>query len=111
MQTLSELIGKRIKEIRKSKNIKQVELANLIDIEPTNLSKIEKGIHLPKDETIVKIANALSINTQDLFVFDHIIPKVELINKINEIVAISEIEDLKFFYRTLVAYIEAKNIK
>ena len=55
MQTLSVLLGQRIKEVRESKNIKQVELANMIDIEPTNLSKIEKGAHLPKNETINRI--------------------------------------------------------
>ena len=43
MISISMLLGKRIKELRESKNIKQVTLADMIDIEPTNLSKIEKG--------------------------------------------------------------------
>ena len=55
MSSLSVLVGKRIREIRESKNIKQVELANMIDVEATNLSKLEKGAHLPKEENIRKI--------------------------------------------------------
>ena len=46
MTSISVLVGKRIKAIREAQHIKQVELANMIDIEPTNLSKIEKGVHL-----------------------------------------------------------------
>ena len=52
MEKLSEIIGKRNKEIRESKNIKQVQLAEMVDMEPTNLSKLEKGIHLPKKEKL-----------------------------------------------------------
>ena len=52
MTTLSVLFGKRVKEIRESKNIKQIELANMIDVEATNLRKLEKGVHLPKEENI-----------------------------------------------------------
>ena len=47
MTTLSKLVGKRIRELREEKNIKQVELAEMIDMGPTNLSKLEKGVHLP----------------------------------------------------------------
>ena len=52
MSNLSEQLGKRISEIRKARGIKQSELAELIDIEATNLSKIERGIHLPKIDKI-----------------------------------------------------------
>ena len=50
MSTLSMQVGKRIKELREARNLKQVELAELIDMEATNLSKLEKGAHLPKEE-------------------------------------------------------------
>lgn len=48
MSTLSMQVGKRIKELREAKGMKQVELADLIDMETTNLSKLEKEVHLPK---------------------------------------------------------------
>ena len=109
MQTLSVLLGKRIKEIRESKNIKQVELANMIDIEPTNLSKIEKGVHLPKDETINKILNALNTDMDNLFKFEHIKEKEVLLNHINKLISNAKTEDLQFFYKVIISYNETKH--
>ena len=106
--SISILLGKRIRDIREAKHIKQVELANMIDIDPTNLSKIEKGAHFPKDETLNKILKALNIDIKDLFYFEHMQDKSELLKNINKILADAKTEDLQFFYRTLVAYKEAK---
>ncbi len=106
--SISILLGKRIRDIREAKHIKQVELANMIEIEPTNLSKIEKGAHFPKDETLNKILKALNIDIKDLFYFEHMQDKSELLKNINKILADAKTEDLQFFYRTLVAYKEAK---
>lgn len=108
MISISMLLGKRIKELRESKNIKQVTLADMIDIEPTNLSKIEKGVHLPKEETINKILLALDTDISNLFYFEHIRTKEELIYNINSILKDSTTKDLQFFYRTLTAYNESK---
>lgn len=106
--SISILLGKRIRDIREAKHIKQVELANMIEIEPTNLSKIEKGAHFPKDDTLNKILKALNIDIKDLFYFEHMQDKSELLKNINKILADAKTEDLQFFYRTLVAYKEAK---
>ena len=67
MSTLSMQVGKRIKELREAKGMKQVELADLIDMEATNLSKLEKGVHLPKEDNLNKITNALGVEIKDLF--------------------------------------------
>ncbi len=93
MISISSLLEKRIKEIRESKNIKQVTLANMIDIEPTNLSKI---------------LSALNTNISNLFYFEHIQTKEELIKNINSILEDYTTKDLQFFYRTLTAYTETK---
>lgn len=111
MQTLRELLGQRIREIREAKNVKQVDLANWIDIEPTNLSKIEKGIHLPKDETIKKITQALNIDIRELFDFAHIHSKKELLQKIENFLLNAKIEDLEFLYRVIISYIESQKNK
>ena len=106
--SISILLGKRIRDIREAKHIKQVELANMIEIEPTNLSKIEKGAHFPKDETLNKILKALNIDIKDLFYFEHMQDKSELLKNINKILADAKTEDLQFFYLTLVSYKESK---
>lgn len=41
MEEIKHLLGKRIREIRKAKNISQEKLAELVGIEKRNLSNIE----------------------------------------------------------------------
>ena len=101
MSTLSMQVGKRIKELREAKGMKQVELADLIDMEATNLSKLEKGVHLPKEDNLNKITNALNVEIKDLFDFGHIKTKQELVNDINTIFEQSTLEEMQFFHKIL----------
>ena len=41
-----------IKELRKLKGLTQEQIAELINIEPPNISKIESGTHFPQPENI-----------------------------------------------------------
>ena len=108
MDKLSVLVGKRIKEIRSSKSIKQNQLAEMIGIEPTNLSKLEKGVHLPKEETIAKLTKVLDCNIKDLFNFEHIKSREELIECIKTILNNSSKKEIQFFYKILLSYKELK---
>ncbi len=108
MSTLSIQVGKRIKELREARNMKQVELANLIDMEATNLSKLEKGVHLPKEDNLKKIISALNIEIKDLFDFGHIKTKEELVKDMNEIFEVSKLEEIQFFHKILMSYKELK---
>lgn len=101
-------VGKRIKELREAKGMKQVELADLIDMEATNLSKLEKGVHLPKEDNLNKITNALNVEIKDLFDFGHIKTKQELVNDINTIFEQSTLEEMQFFHKILMSYKELK---
>ena len=51
---VKKLLGNRIKEIRKERKITQEKLAELIDIEPNNVSKIENGKNYPSAENLAK---------------------------------------------------------
>ncbi len=108
MDKLSVLVGSRIKEIRESKKIKQNQLAELIGIEPTNLSKLEKGVHLPKEETINKLTRSLDCDVKDLFDFKHMKSREELLKSIESILDNSSTEEMQFFYKILVSYKELK---
>ena len=108
MATLSELVGKRIKEIRESKNIKQNQLAEMINIEPTNLSKIEKGVHLPKIDTINRLTDALGCNIQELFELEHLQTREELLDKIDIILKNAKTTEIQFFYKVLKSYKEVQ---
>ena len=104
--TLSEKVGKRIREIRISKNIRQCELAEKIDIEPTNLSKIENGVYLPREDKLNKIIEVLGVELKDLFDVDHILPRQEILKKIDTILKKLNENELSYFYKLLKSYIE-----
>lgn len=62
-------IGNRIKAARKQAHITQEKLAEIVDISPTHMSVIERGVKTPKLDTFVRIANALGVSA-DAFLQD-----------------------------------------
>ena len=59
-------IGARIKAARERVHLTQEQLAEIIDISPTHMSVIERGVKTPKMDTFVRIANALGVSTDAL---------------------------------------------
>jgi transcriptional regulator with XRE-family HTH domain len=63
-------LGKRIRQIRKEKNLIQLDLEVKSGISRTDISKIENGLKNVEFLTIIKIAEALDIAVADLFIYD-----------------------------------------
>ncbi len=63
---IAKIIGERVKIQRKKQEIDQEKLAEMTNIHKNTMSKIERGIVLPRVYTLVKIANALNVNINDL---------------------------------------------
>ncbi len=63
-----KLVGSRIKELRESKGLTQVELVGKMEgnIDATNISRIEAGRTNPTLLTLFRIATALEINLHEL---------------------------------------------
>ena len=78
---IKKAIGKRIKELRKKRNLSQ-EMLNLAQ---NTLSCIETGNHFCTAETIEKLVIALDVEPQELFSFGHFKSNEELIVEINKI--------------------------
>lgn len=70
-------LGKKIRELRKSKGFTQQYLAELADIDDKHLSKIENGVHLPTYSTLKKLSEVLCFNLQDM---DDVLLKDSIIN-------------------------------
>ena len=83
---LKQDLGQRIQKLRKDKKITQEQLAEMVGIDPKNISRIEKGNNYPTAENLTSIAKALHVDIYELFVFNSI-PleqmKEEIINSIN----------------------------
>ena len=67
-----ELLGKRIKELRKQRDITQEFLAEKLKIEPRQLSKLETGKHYPSFETILGLLETFNITFEELISFEHL---------------------------------------
>ena len=72
MSNQKELLGKRIKELRKQKGYTQDYLAEKLKIEPRQLSKLETGKHYPSFETIIALLETFNITFEELISFEHL---------------------------------------
>ena len=61
-------LGNRIKEIRLSKNWTQAYLAERSEVEPSNISHIERAATKVSLPTLVNIANALEVTLDEIMV-------------------------------------------
>jgi transcriptional regulator with XRE-family HTH domain len=55
-----ELIGQKIKQIRKNRNLTQEELGQLVGVKKAQISKIENSLTDARFETILKVFKALN---------------------------------------------------
>lgn len=65
----AELVGAQIRKLRKAKGLTQRELANAIPANPqaSDVSRWERGKHLPNASTREHIAKALGVEIADLY--------------------------------------------
>ena len=59
-------IGARIKAAREKAGMTQEDLAAALEMSPTHISVIERGVKSPKLETLDNIANALNVSSDML---------------------------------------------
>ena len=71
MGEISKKLGLRIKELREKQGYTQLKLAEILNMEASNLSKIERGVQIPKEESLEKLAQAFNVNLRDLFDYEH----------------------------------------
>jgi len=71
MEPTRKLLGARIKELRKLRALSQERLAEMIDIDPKHLSRIEVGRSYPSMDTLAAMAKSLQVEMKDFFEFSH----------------------------------------
>lgn len=64
-ETDKVIIGKKIKEYRKRKQLTQAQLAELVDLNEKQIYRIEAGLNHPTYMTFVKIIEVLCIDIND----------------------------------------------
>lgn len=73
MRTAKELLGARIREVRKSRQLSQEKLAEKVGVEPKQISRIEGGKSSPSMDTLEAIARELQVEMKDLLDYQHLI--------------------------------------
>jgi len=76
------LFGKRVKYYRDLKNYTQEHLAELVNIEQSNLSNIERGKVYPTQITLFRLATALEVEP---YQFYNVSPKIAVQDMVKEI--------------------------
>ena len=66
---IKELIGMRIKSLRKAKGMSQEQLSEKIGISPKYLSSIERGKENPTLDIFMKLGAALNVELSEIFNF------------------------------------------
>lgn len=102
MNTL-KLFGKRLKEIRKSKNITQEQLAEHVGIEPKQICRIENGTCFTTYEKLQKIAQTLDVEIYEFFRYEHKKPKDALVKEMNELFTNASDEKIETIYKIVTA--------
>ena len=94
-----KLLGKNIKKYRKEKNFTQEKFAEIIGIDPKNVSKIENGNNYPSAETMTAIAKALNMDIYEFFIFENNIPYENMKSEIIE--SLENEHNILYLYKTL----------
>lgn len=102
MSKTRQMIGKRLREYRKSKKYSIEELAHKCGLNPAHLGKIERGERNFTIETLDKIVTALDLSYRELFDFDTRIKPTQnpIIEKTVSYLEIMTLEEQEHIYKT-----------
>lgn len=70
MFNIKEGFGLRLRELRKNRGLTQEKLAEMVDLNPRQLTRIESGENFPSSDALAKISIALQIDLKCLFDYD-----------------------------------------
>ena len=101
MKSTKELLGARIKELRKTCKLSQEELAELIGVEPQHMSRIESGRSYPSLDRLEKISTALKVPLKDFFEFMQLEDAAERLESIEALAKELTDDRQRFAYRML----------
>jgi len=78
MQTTKELLGMRVREVRKLRGLSQERLAEKVGVDPKQISRIEGGKSAPSLDSLEAIARSLQVEMKDLLDFQHLVDNCPL---------------------------------
>ena len=84
-QAIKDTLGKNIKLLRARRGLSQADLSEKANISIPFLSNIERGIKYPQPDMLSRIANALGVEINEMFITDLESDKgIELLSHMSE---------------------------
>lgn len=106
MRNTKQLLGARIKELRKGLGLWQDQFSERIGVDPKHLSRIELGKSFPYMETLEAISKALGVELKDLFDFSHLELPSMTRQRIEGLLATADDLQLQQAYRVIKALLK-----
>ncbi len=107
MKNTKELLGARIREIRKARELTQEQLAEMVDVEQKHISRIEVGKNFPTIDRLERIAEALHVPMGTFFDFMHHSDINECADSIEEMLEGLDEDSHKIAYRIIKGVIKS----
>lgn len=107
MENHKTLMGRRIRYLRNMQQLTQEQLGQKAGLSYKYLGAIERGEKNTPVETLMKIAAALNVEIQELFVFDHETEDPEVLKaKIDEMLKDANKKEFGTIYRVIKALLK-----
>lgn len=96
-------IGQRIRKLRKAYNFSQDQLAEMVEISTTHMSHIETGNTKLSLPVLVKIAQALHVQTDEIIYDSHHDTKTSIKQEISELLDSCSVQEAHILMDILIA--------
>jgi transcriptional regulator with XRE-family HTH domain len=104
MSERKQLLGTRIKELRKQTGLSQDQLAEKVGITDSKyLSRIEVGKRYPSLEMLERIADALHVEMRELFDFKHFEEGADTARGVQNLIEGASPEELRLINKIITA--------
>lgn len=107
MKTVNDMLGLRIRELRRRAGLTQEQLAETLGIDQKHMSRIELGKSYPSLDRLFRIAETVNTPLPGLFKFGHLKSESDIRKQVLEMVGQIGEKDLKRVYRILEAFLES----
>lgn len=106
MATTNQLLGSRIRELRKSAKLSQEQLSEIICVDPKHMSRIELGKSFSSLDTLEAIARTLRVEIKDLFDFSHLEPQADDKKRLVDLLEDVSQDKVKLIYKMAKAVLK-----
>ncbi len=98
---LKKRLGEKIQKLRTSRNLKQSELAEMVNIATKTQSCIETGKNFPSSDLLERYAMAFGVDVGEILDLTYIKQEDKLLDEINMMIKKASSEQITIIYKFL----------